>query len=69
MNTLGIEIYVLCTDKDGRNTATAHQVWNAERFMAARRADAVKVGGKANAIQITRQEYDLARTPRESNAR
>lgn len=51
------EIYVRHTDKSGSSHAQTHRVWDAERFMAARIAEAKKEGGKANAVQLTREEF------------
>ena len=62
MNTT--TIYMRRTDKEGRLTVTEHRVWDADRFMATRHAEAVKEGGKSKAEQITRGDFLKARAPR-----
>jgi len=51
------EIYMRQTDKTGAVTKSAHFVWDAPRFVAARKAEAKKEGGKASAEQITLEQY------------
>lgn len=56
------DIYMRHTDKKGNTYVQEHRVWDAERFLAARAADAAKEGGKARAEQITEEQYRTERT-------
>ena len=51
------DIYVRHIDKDGRSCIQQHRVWDGERFMAARQAEARKEGGKAGAEQLSREQF------------
>lgn len=51
------EIYMRYTDKDGAVTVASHFVWDAPRFVEARKAEAKKEGGKSSAEQITIEQY------------
>lgn len=55
------DIYVRHTGKDGNSYVCEHRVWDADRFMAARHADAKKEGGKASAVQITKEQFTKER--------
>lgn len=52
------EIYIRYTDKEGKTHVASHFVWDAPRFVDARRAEAKKEGGKASAEQITKEQYE-----------
>lgn len=67
------DIFVRHTATDGTSTVQQHRVWDAERFMAARQADAVKLNAdvkgdeaprKAKAEQITADQYSAERARR-----
>lgn len=66
------DIFVRHTATDGTSTVQQHRVWDAERFMAARHADAAKLNAevkgeaprKAKAEQITADQYHLERNKR-----
>jgi len=66
------DIFVRHTATDGNSFVQQHRVWDAERFMAARHADAAKLNGevkgdaprKAKAEQITEDQYRAERTTR-----
>lgn len=51
------DIYVKHTGKTGASHIQSHRVWDAERFMAARAAEAQKEGGKASAEQLTQEQF------------
>lgn len=55
------DIYVRHTDKDGGACLLQHRVWDAEKFMAARKAEALKAGGKAAAQQLTEAQFLAAK--------
>ncbi|UUC95453.1 hypothetical protein [Comamonas sp. C11] len=51
------EIYVRHTSKDGSSYVQEHRVWDADRFMAARRDDVAKEGGRSAVQQLTREQF------------
>jgi hypothetical protein len=51
------DIFVRHTGKEGNSFVQQHRVWNADRFLEARKADAIKAGGKAKAEQITQEQF------------
>lgn len=51
------DVYARHTGKDGNSYVACHRVWSAERFFAARAADAAKEGGKARCDQISQEQY------------
>lgn len=51
------DVFARHTSKDGNSYVSRHRVWNAERFFAARAAEANKEGGKASCEQITENQY------------
>lgn len=51
------EIHVRHTSKDGSSYVQEHRVWDAERFMAARQAEAKQEGGKAAVQQLTCEQF------------
>lgn len=51
------DCYVRYTDKEGRSRVVAHRVWDADRFIEARKAEAAKEGGKADAQAITLEQF------------
>lgn len=51
------EIYVKHTSKNGSSHVQTHRVWDAERFMAARSAEARKEGGQAAVQQLTHEQF------------
>lgn len=51
------EIYVRHTSKAGSSYVQQHRVWDADRFMAARRSEVQKEGGKAAVQQLSREQY------------
>lgn len=55
------EIFVRYTGKEGKSYVNQHRVWDAERFMATRQAEAKNEGGKAKVEHITEQQYRAAR--------
>jgi hypothetical protein len=67
MNTLdtsmhGRDLWMRSTEEKGLATYSEHRVWDAERFVAARQADAARLNDKhgtdkASAEQITRDQY------------
>jgi len=65
------DIFVRHTATDGTSTVQQHRVWDADRFMATRQADAAKLNAdvkgeaprKAKAEQITEDQYRAERTP------
>ncbi|MFN3731330.1 hypothetical protein [Comamonas testosteroni] len=52
------EIYVRHTSKDGSSYVQEHRVWDADRFMAARRDDVAKEGGHAAVQQLTHEQFE-----------
>lgn len=66
------DIFVRHTATDGTSTVQQHRVWDAERFMATRQADAAKLNAevkgeaprKAKAEQITEDQYRAERSRR-----
>jgi hypothetical protein len=55
------DVYARHTNRDGTTYVTQHRVWDAERFFAARSAEAAKErakeGGKVSIEQITEEQY------------
>lgn len=51
------DIFVRHTGKEGNSFVQQHRVWDADRFLNARQADAIKAGGKAKAEQITQEQF------------
>jgi len=51
------DVYARHTNKEGHSYVAVHRVWSAERFFAARAAEAAKDGGKARCEQITEEQY------------
>ena len=68
----GRDLYMRHTDTDGRSFVQLHRVWDAERFVAARKAEACSLNAdvKGNAPrlalvqQITRDQFLQERTIR-----
>lgn len=54
---VGRDVYARHTGKDGGHYVACHRVWGAERFFAARAAEADKAGGKSRCEQITAEQY------------
>ena len=55
------DIYVRHTDKDGKSYVSEHRVWDADLFMATHQTEAQKEGGKASAVQITKEQFTKER--------
>lgn len=55
------DVHARHTNKEGRSYVATHRVWNAQRFFAARAADATKEGGKARCEQITNEQFEKER--------
>ena len=57
MEIFTLHIKTIVPNKDGRQTLTrtTHQVWDKEKFLAARQADAIRDGGHVEVI--TQEEY------------
>jgi hypothetical protein len=62
----GRDLYLRSTDATGAVTRSFHRVWDPERFMKARRAEAEKLNAdslakhgptRASASQITREQF------------
>lgn len=58
----GSDLWMRCTDERGAATYSAHRVWDAERFVAARQAEAEAINNrhgstKASAERITLDQY------------
>ena len=59
----GLDIYMRYTDTAGKTTVREQRVWDKDRFVTARQADAAKENDKASgpklaaAQQITRDQY------------
>lgn len=58
----GRPFYLRTTDENGVETFSEHTVWDGERFLSARQADARKLNKdkdstKASAAQITRDQF------------
>ena len=71
MNTMTTrDIYVRHTDTAGKAYVSEHRVWDAERFLAARKKDAADLNEKqksgdprkASTEQITQEQYLKERT-------
>ncbi len=55
------DVHARHTNKEGRSYVATHRVWSAERFFAARAAEAAKEGGKARCDQITQEQFEKER--------
>ena len=59
---LARDLWLSSTDEKGAVTRSHHRVWDADRFIAARKEDAAKLNAKkastmASATAISRQQY------------
>lgn len=64
LEMMGHDIWMRYTSKTGKTHVSMHRVWNKEKFLAARAAEAKKEGGKSDAVQITQEQYNAERAPR-----
>jgi hypothetical protein len=53
----GRDIYMRHTSKEGDTYVQEHRVWDADLFVTSQVDAARKVGGKAAAEQITKEQY------------
>lgn len=55
------DVFARHTGKDGKSYVAMHRVWSADRFFAARAAEAAKEGGKTRCEQITQEQFTKER--------
>lgn len=61
------DLYLLTHDENGKPTLSHHFVWDGDRFMAARRADAAALNAKhgstkADANELTAEQFRQLRS-------